>query len=98
MNITVKAPAMNGLTEGYNAGMKPIHAVTCANTLMNVPVVQRIPPDFSVIVPYSRAIIWNCVVQPESLSLSANVSPRMIQPSPVPNVNQHAETPKLNAN
>ena len=78
--------------------MKPIHAVTCARTLTNVPVVQSMPPAFSVSVPYSPAIIWNCVVQPECLRRSANVRPRIIQPSPVPNVNHIADSPKLNAN
>ena len=55
------------------------------------------PPDFSANVPYSLAIIWNCVVQPERLNLSENVKPKTIQPNPVPNVNHIADTPKLNA-
>ena len=77
--------------------MKPIHAMTCASTLMNVPIVLRIAPAFSEAAPYSSAMIWNCVVCPECLSLWVQVSQRMNKPSPEPRVNHHADSPKVNA-
>ena len=77
--------------------MKPIHAMTCASTLMNVPIVLKIAPAFLVEGPYSSAMIWNCVVCPECLSLRVHVKPRMNRPSPDPNVNHHADSPNENA-